>query len=129
MRRLRQRARGEETGVELEYLQALHDKHEAWLCPEKPKIPLSGAHDSAFSPDVPDVILQNVHYVNDERVVSLKGVPVLVLDFDEDLDLASDEHSKQRYRKMIEAYVGFVRQMMVAFVGLQRESKTIPGQE
>ena len=128
MRRLRQRARGEETGVELEYLQALHDKHEAWLSPEKPKIPLSGAHDSAFSPDVPDVILQNVHYVNDERVVSLKGVPVLVLDFDEDLDLASDEHSKQRYRKMIEAYVGFVRQMM-AFVGLQRESKTIPGQE
>ena len=66
------------------------------------------------------VIVQNVHYVNDERVVSLKGVPVLVLDFDEDLDLASDEHSKQRYRKMIEAYVGFVRQMM-AFVGLQRE--------
>ena len=67
--------------------------------------------------------------MNDERVVSLKGVPfVLVLDFDEDLDLASDEHSKQRYRKMIEAYVGFVRQMM-AFVGLQRESKTIPGQE
>ena len=61
-------------------------------------------------------------------MVSLKGVPVLVLDFDEDLDLASDEHSKQRYRKMIEAYVGFVRQMM-AFVGLQRESKTIPGQE
>ena len=128
MRRLRQRARGEETGVGLEYLQTLHDKHEAWLCPEKPKIPLSGAHDRAFSPDVPDIIFQNVHYVNDERVVSLKGVPVLVLDYDEDLELASDEHSKERYRKMVEAYVGFVRQKMVC-VGLQRENKTIPRQE
>ena len=34
LRRLKRRARGEETGVDATYLTSLHSKHESWLLPE-----------------------------------------------------------------------------------------------
>ena len=109
MRRLERRARGEEIGIKLEYLQTLHDKHEAWLCPRV----IRGAEsdfDRVTSTEVPDVIRESVCHVDDERVAALKGVPILILEYDDDINMESDMHVKDDYRKKVEIFVDYVRQ-------------------
>jgi hypothetical protein len=59
--------------------------------------------------ELPEVIREHVHFVDDPRVATLKDVPILVLDYDDDLDLAADVHAKNQYRRMVEAFVEFVR--------------------
>lgn len=110
IRRLKRRARGEETGIELQYLQTLHDKHEAWLCPtgfgaSAPRAPVP-----AGLPAPPELIGDDVHFVNDERVAPLRDVPALILDYDDDLDLSADAEKKNRYRQMVSAFVEYVRE-------------------
>ena len=139
IRRLKKRARGEETGIELEYLQTLHDKHEAWLCPHGFGTPaviaataetaaelaaegglgggVSGVGGCGGGGDgedegvchLPDIIKDNVMYLDDERVPALRRVPTLILDYDDDINLDADEESKNRYRRMVEAFVEYVR--------------------
>ena len=115
IRRLKRRARGEETGIDIEYLQTLHDKHEAWLCPQGFGTPAAAASASSVATvedggyELPDLIKDNVLYLNDARVPALKNVPTLVLDYDDDINLDADEESKNRYRRMVEAFVEYVR--------------------
>ena len=109
MRRLKQRARGEETGIQLDYLQTLHEKHEAWLYPpatrEDPSNVTYAADDNVFT-----AIRDKVRFVDDDRVSALTGVPILVLDYDDDFDVSSDEHVKQSYQKLVENFVSYVRE-------------------
>ena len=109
MRRLKQRARGEETGIQLDYLQTLHEKHEAWLCPPVIRDNASSvphhANDSTFK-----AISDKVTFVDDDRVSALNGVPILVLDYNDDFDVSSDERVKEKYRKLVEDFVVFVRE-------------------
>jgi hypothetical protein len=109
MRRLKQRARGEETGIQLDYLQTLHEKHEAWLYPpatrEDPSNITCAADDNVFT-----AIRDKVRFVDDDRVSALTGVPILVLDYDDDFDVSSDEQVKQSYQKLVENFVSYVRE-------------------
>jgi len=73
--RLLKRNRQEESGVSIEYLSHLHEKHEAWLVRKE------GLSDS------------------------VKNIPVLVLDCNEDF-----EHNKAQLQKHIESIVNFVGQ-------------------
>ncbi len=57
--RLQKRARSEESGVSLDYLQSLHQRHEDWLIDAKPSLDLHP---------------------------SLKGTPILVIDTDEEFE-------------------------------------------
>ena len=109
MRRLKQRARGEETGIQLDYLQTLHEKHEAWLYPpekrERSPTVTFAADDKVFT-----AIKNNVRFVDDDRVSALTGVPILVLEYDDDFDVSSDECVKQSYQKLVENFVSYVKE-------------------
>ncbi len=109
MRRLKQRARGEETGIQLDYLQTLHEKHEAWLYPPETRAGSStvacAADDKVFT-----AIRDNVRFVDDDRVSALTGVPILVLEYDDDFDVSSDECVKQSYQKLVENFVSYVKE-------------------
>ena len=108
MRRLKQRARGEEIGIKLDYLQTLHEKHEAWLYPPVNRDyfcdPYSADNDTIKT------IREKVRFVDDDRVSALNGVPVLVLDYNDDFDVLSDERVKGSYQKLVENFVDFVRE-------------------
>ena len=109
MRRLKQRARGEETGIQLDYLQTLHEKHEAWLYPPETR---AGSPTVACAADdkVFTAIRDNVRFVDDDRVSALTGVPILVLEYDDDFDVSSDECVKQSYQKLVENFVSYVKE-------------------
>ena len=66
----------------LEYLQTLHGQtRSTFLCPRV----IRGAEsdfDRVTSTEVPDVIRESVCHVDDERVAALKGVPILILEYD-----------------------------------------------
>ena len=51
-----------------------------------------------------------MRFVDDDRVSALTGVPILVLDYDDDFDVLSDEHVKQSYQKLVEDFVSYVRE-------------------
>jgi len=109
MRRLKQRARGEETGIQLDYLQTLHEKHEAWLCPPVIRDDASPVPHPATDSTI-KAISDNVRFVDDDRVSALNGVPILVLDYNDDFDVSSNERVKESYRKLVEDFVDYVRE-------------------
>ena len=51
-----------------------------------------------------------MRFVDDDRVSALTGVPILVLDYDVDFDVSSDERVKQSYQKLVENFVSYVRE-------------------
>ena len=108
MSRLERRARGEEIGIKLEYLQSLHNKHEAWLCSRVTRSAESD-YDRVISTEVPDAIRGSVCHVDDERVTALKGVPILILEYDDDINLEADLHVKDNYRTKVEVFVDYLR--------------------
>ena len=105
MRRLKSRARGEETGIELQYLQTLHDKHETWLCPQGFANHSGHAQNNTAACNLPDLIKGHVLYLNNDRVSALKNIPALVLDYNDDIDLEADVQAKERFRAMVETFV------------------------
>ena len=115
-RRLRRRARGEETGVSLEYLTTLHEKHEGWFLPggregiggvRRGEEGEGGGEGLAAAPAS---IRDDVAFVDDDRVAALKTTPVLVVEYDDDLDLDADEVAKEALRAKVECFVGYVRE-------------------
>ena len=58
-----------------------------------------------------ELIKDHVHFVNDERVPDLQHVPTLVLEYDDDLDLDADIDVKNKYRRMVEVFVEYVRKV------------------
>ncbi len=55
-------------------------------------------------------ISDNVRFVDDDRVSALNGVPILVLDYNDDFDVSSNERVKESYRKLVEDFVDYVRE-------------------
>jgi hypothetical protein len=55
-------------------------------------------------------VRDKVRFVDDDRVSALTGVPILVLDYDVDFDVSSDERVKQSYQKLVENFVSYVRE-------------------
>jgi hypothetical protein len=49
-------------------------------------------------------------YLKDERVPTLRNVPTLILDYDDDINLDADEDAKNRHRRMVETFVDYVRE-------------------
>ena len=56
----------------------------------------------------PASIRDDVAFVDDDRVAALKTTPVLVVEYDDDLDLDADEVAKEALRAKVECFVGYV---------------------
>ncbi|CAI5475754.1 unnamed protein product [Closterium sp. Yama58-4] len=85
--RLKQRARGEEAGVSLDYLTDLHNKHEQWL------LPVDSAEER---PRFSVIIKGRVFALEGEHLhSSIQQVPALVLDCDAQIDLIRDQDAKE----------------------------------
>lgn len=103
LKRLKRRARGEETEIDLQYLRTLHNKHEYWLNQDK--------HGDV--PDEPagftDSTLHSICFLRDGCLSTLRGIPVLVLDFDENLNVNRSSHAKRAMRRAVASFVSFVQ--------------------
>ncbi|CAI5499872.1 unnamed protein product [Closterium sp. Naga37s-1] len=126
--RLKQRARGEEAGVSLDYLTDLHNKHEQWLLPvesaeERPRFSVvqpdwlkerggggGGGGGRGEEDDTPEIIKGRVFALEGEHLhSSIQQVPALVLDCDAQIDLIRDQDAKEMYTKQVQAFFDFVQ--------------------
>ena len=105
-RRLAFRSRGEESGVTLEYLQQLHEKHENWFR-EDDRTDLAPKE---MTDNVPKELKDMVKFIE----ITLSGkktfpfVPVLVVDGDKDFDVALDVEKKEMYANKVRLFHKFV---------------------
>ncbi|KAL3159895.1 hypothetical protein ABBQ38_010291 [Trebouxia sp. C0009 RCD-2024] len=128
MGRMKRRSRQEEVGVDVEYLQGLHQKHEDWLrfpppaavdwrnrsgetLPEKLR---NGGRDlrvGAYAE--PRAIQGKVLYLNSSSLPGMPsfidGVPTLVLDYDKEIDMVNDHEARNEYATQVKAYFDFVK--------------------
>ncbi len=104
MRRMERRARGEETGINLQYLRNLQAKRETWLYSRK-----HGGKRQQLS-TYADINVESIVYMHDAQIPALEDIPVLVLDFSSDSDLYSSKLEKERLLPIIEAFASMVRQ-------------------
>jgi len=124
--RLQSRARTEENAVTLEYLQGLHEKHEQWLINGssfqqlKRAMPLHGRPpvvnvDSALKNHplaIPDIIKDEVCLMNGNTVHSMiGGVPALILDCNQNIDLERDIDAKEEYARKVTAFYKYVQDL------------------
>ena len=105
-RRLGFRSRGEESGVTLEYLQQLHEKHENWFREDD----RTASAPKELTENVPEELKGMVKFVE----ITLSGkktfpfVPVLVVDGDKDFDVALDIEKKEMYANKVRLFHRFV---------------------
>ncbi|CAI5457610.1 unnamed protein product [Closterium sp. Yama58-4] len=125
--RLKQRARGEEAGVSLDYLTDLHNKHEQegggprfsvvqpdWL-KERGGGGGGGGGGRGEEDDTPEIIKGRVFALEGEHLhSSIQQVPALVLDCDAQIDLIRDEDAKEMYTKQVQALFDLVQQAIPA---------------
>ena len=109
--RMASRGRSEETGVELEYLKLLHNRHEEWFIQrsrpaevdEDGELHSTGAVGAAVPEDGPTVFLRRLH--GETTMPCLDGVPVVVVNCEEhrddvDLDAYSGDHLVNYLQKL-----------------------------
>jgi deoxyadenosine/deoxycytidine kinase len=105
-RRLGFRSRGEESGVTLEYLQQLHEKHENWFREDD----RTASAPKELTENVPEELKGMVKFIE----ITLSGkktfpfVPVLVVDGDKDFDVALDIEKKEMYANKVRLFHRFV---------------------
>ena len=103
LEKVEEESRGEETEIDLQYLRTLHNKHEYWLNQDK--------HGDV--PDEPagftDSTLHSICFLRDGCLSTLRGIPVLVLDFDENLNVNRSSHAKRAMRRAVASFVSFVQ--------------------
>ena len=105
-RRLGFRSRGEESGVTLEYLQQLHEKHENWFREDD----RTASAPKELTENVPEELKDMVKFIE----ITLSGkktfpfVPVLVVDGDKDFDVALDVEKKEMYANKVRLFHRFV---------------------
>jgi deoxyadenosine/deoxycytidine kinase len=105
-RRLGFRSRGEESGVTLEYLQQLHEKHENWFREDD----RTASAPKELTENVPEELKGMVKFIE----ITLSGkktfpfVPVLVVDGDKDFDVALDIEKKEMYANKVRSFHRFV---------------------
>ncbi|KAK9851908.1 hypothetical protein WJX84_009907 [Apatococcus fuscideae] len=108
LKRLQERARSEEGGVNLGYLENLHEKHESWLFP-----PQRQSEGSWGGLGEPEIIKNQVGLLNSNRHHALhpliEDVPALILECDDHMDLTRDLTAKSHIKAQVSAYYEFLR--------------------
>ena len=105
-RRLGFRSRGEESGVTLEYLQQLHEKHENWFSEDD----RTASAPKELTENVPMELKSMVKFIE----IKLSGkktfpfVPVLIVDGDKDFDVELDIEKKEKYAQTVRLFHRFV---------------------
>eukprot|EP00243_Klebsormidium_subtile_P004331 TRINITY_DN18304_c0_g1_i1.p1 TRINITY_DN18304_c0_g1~~TRINITY_DN18304_c0_g1_i1.p1 ORF type:complete len:742 (-),score=177.64 TRINITY_DN18304_c0_g1_i1:334-2559(-) len=128
--RLKKRGRSEETSVDMDYLQNLHEKHEQWLIPDTAKSSaghslLRGSHPEGY----PEAIRDDVYSLVNRNVHPLiQGLPALVLDCDPDMDIEHDQDKKEEYADKLKTFYEYIQENPPATAGSgQHVIKPHPG--
>eukprot|EP00208_Stichococcus_sp_RCC1054_P001899 CAMPEP_0206140292 /NCGR_PEP_ID=MMETSP1473-20131121/8937_1 /ASSEMBLY_ACC=CAM_ASM_001109 /TAXON_ID=1461547 /ORGANISM="Stichococcus sp, Strain RCC1054" /LENGTH=489 /DNA_ID=CAMNT_0053534393 /DNA_START=166 /DNA_END=1632 /DNA_ORIENTATION=- len=102
--RLTQRSREEESSVSLEYLQQLHKLHDQWLVRDNfehfDHLPLADR-----LPLPPEMLIKNIQFLDQFKhsflPTAAHNVPVLVLNYNKDMDLVNDSAAKADYANKV----------------------------
>lgn len=139
LERMSSRARSEEVGVSLDYLENLHSKHEDWLAMgqlgERPdsksllfpggELPYSNLqYTSSNMPEVPEILASKLVHMSSQGGSSTSGgaflpselnnVPALVLDYNTDIDFDEDTEARREYAVVVKAYMQYIKKFKQA---------------
>ena len=106
--RMYNRARSEEGGIDLHYLQSLHEKHDRWLF-SKNRYQFKSVSGDKAAPQIPRSIADKVYLLDQTCPKAIQNVPTLILDCDQHINFHLDLDVKRQYGEQVRSFFEYIK--------------------